>query len=266
MGIKNNFDVTGGFDELSQFYDSNELRFFLDSSKLMVKELDLTGVKNILDVATGTGHTAIELAKVLPNGNITGIDISQSMLEKAELKRRDLLNINFKKYNMECLASLGGKYDLVTCSFGTYFVKDIIHFFKSVSGKLNEDGQLAMLTFADQSFLPFNMFFLTDLDELGFIQKMPPLFATINNEYLHAINIAGLKKVKVIEKNLRYTIKTSAEWWRIVWGTAYRSFLTKLTAKNLAGFKEKHLKKVDTIISLGANTFEVNILIITGNN
>lgn len=262
--LKNNFDVKGGFDELSEFYDSDELRFFLDSSKLMVKELDLTGVKNILDVATGTGHTAIEMAKIIPYGSITGIDISRSMLEKAEFKRGNLSNVEFKQHDMTFLELLYGKYDLITCSFGTYFAKDMVQFFKSVFDKLTEDGKIVLLNFAEESFMPYGMLFVKDLGKMGFFKEFPPSFSIQNRRCLDSLNMAKFENVKIIEKQLQYTIKNPAEWWKIIWGTACRSFLADLSLQDIEVFKDYHLKKIKTMIDEGINTYKVNILIIIG--
>ena len=46
---------------MSEFYDYKELGFFLDCSKIMVGELDLS-VKDVLN-RNSTGHSVIELAQ-----------------------------------------------------------------------------------------------------------------------------------------------------------------------------------------------------------
>lgn len=263
METKNDFDVKGGFDELSDFYDSDELRFFLDSSRLMVQELDLAGAKNILDVATGTGHTALELAKVSPHGKITGIDISRSMIDKAELKGRGLSNVAFKQHDMERLDTLDGKYDLVTCSFGTYFLKDRVAFFKSVSEKLYRYGKIALLSFADESLMPYGMLFIADLEHLGLLREVPDSFSAQHSRLVYDLDMAGFADLKVVERKLQYVMKDPAQWWKIVWGTALKSFLKELSSQNLEVFKDYHLKKIKAMIDEN-KILKINVLITTG--
>ena len=84
-----------------------------------------------MDLATGTGNTAIEMAKKMPEAQITGIDISSRMLEKARVKNYSS-NVELIQHDMESLETLSGQFDLVTCAFGVYFVDDVFDFFKSM--------------------------------------------------------------------------------------------------------------------------------------
>lgn len=259
------FDVKNSFDDLSEFYDSDELRFFLDSAKLMVGALDLNGVKNILDVATGTGHTAIELSKRVAGGRIIGIDSSGSMLKKAKIKKRGLSPVEFRQHDMRVLELLDGTYDLVTCSFGTYFLKDTIAFFKSAADKLRAQGKIALLGFAEESLAPYGMEFVADLEEMGFLREFQqPSFSSYNARCVEDLTTSGFKNITLIEKNLHYAIREPLEWWKVVWGTALRGFLEDLSPQNLELFKDHHLKKIEKMIREGTNVFKVNVLITIG--
>jgi len=55
------------FDTVSGDYDSKELRFFFRRApKHLASILRLHGDEKVIDVATGTGNAALELAKYLP--------------------------------------------------------------------------------------------------------------------------------------------------------------------------------------------------------
>ncbi len=56
------------FDTVSGGYDAKALRFFQASAEHMAFLLGLQGNENVLDVACGTGHAALAIAKFLPTG------------------------------------------------------------------------------------------------------------------------------------------------------------------------------------------------------
>ena len=82
--------VTEMFDSISSHYDflNHLLSFGIDrmwrrkTSKLVAKHHPST----ILDVATGTADLAIRLAKDNPSAAISGVDLSEKMLEKGRTK------------------------------------------------------------------------------------------------------------------------------------------------------------------------------------
>jgi len=62
------------------------------------KELDFNKDKNILDIGCGTGRHSLELAK--RGYKVTGIDLSESMIEQAKRKREEAgLDVTFKIKN-----------------------------------------------------------------------------------------------------------------------------------------------------------------------
>ena len=70
------------FDTVSSCYDGGALRFFPKSAQSMVSLLDLRGDEHALDVACGTGHASLAVARALPNGRVTGVDFSAGMLDQ----------------------------------------------------------------------------------------------------------------------------------------------------------------------------------------
>ena len=67
------------------------MRFFLESANRVASCLHLAGDEHILDVATGTGCVALAVAGDVPDGHITGIDISKGMLSQAMKKKRGVV-------------------------------------------------------------------------------------------------------------------------------------------------------------------------------
>src|SRR5690606_39902769 len=83
-------------------------------------ELKSIQPRNILDVATGTGDVAIMAAKRLNPESITGIDISEKMLEhgREKVKAAGLEHkITLLKGDSETISAPAASFDAVTVAF-----------------------------------------------------------------------------------------------------------------------------------------------------
>jgi demethylmenaquinone methyltransferase / 2-methoxy-6-polyprenyl-1,4-benzoquinol methylase len=95
---KKNEDISRLFDDISHQYDflNHFLSFGVDKHwrKKLIKMILLEGAIDILDVATGTADLAIYSSKYIPGSHITGIDISEKMLE---IGRKKISHLNLEK-------------------------------------------------------------------------------------------------------------------------------------------------------------------------
>lgn len=114
------------FDAVAPTYDSlnHIMSLGVDKSwrRKAVREIVSEGVREVLDVACGTGDSAIAIAKALPeNGKVTGIDISDGMMalvaDKAE-KKGVAGKITLHREDGEVMSFADDTFDCVTCSFG----------------------------------------------------------------------------------------------------------------------------------------------------
>ena len=112
------------FDNISPRYDflNHFLSLGIDYSwrTKVRKKVAKFQPATLLDVATGTADLAIELSKI-PGLTITGVDISQGMLDfgDVKLKQRNLQNrIVLQQADSENLPFADASFDAVTVSFG----------------------------------------------------------------------------------------------------------------------------------------------------
>ena len=113
------------FDKIAFRYDF--LNRFLSAGidvrwrKKAIRELISLQPKNILDVATGTGDFAITSYQILKPEKITGIDISEGMLEvgrKKIMKYGLQSHIQLLNGDSEAIFFKDGSFDAVTVAFG----------------------------------------------------------------------------------------------------------------------------------------------------
>lgn len=92
--------------------------------------LDTAGVKageKVLDISCGTGLVTFPLAKTVgPKGTVTGIDLSEGMIEKAtiEADRKGFEHVTFKQMDAEELDLPDSSFDLAVNSLGLMYYPD----------------------------------------------------------------------------------------------------------------------------------------------
>jgi len=104
-----------------------------------------------LDVATGTGDVAIEIARRYPKGvRVIGIDISERMIElgKEKVKRAGYLDrIELRQGDVNLLPFEDGKFDAVLIAFGIRNVRDYEHAIREMVRVVKEGGRVIILEF-----------------------------------------------------------------------------------------------------------------------
>jgi len=115
---------------------------------LAVKRLSRIKPAHILDVATGTGDFAIQLQQSLQPQHITGIDLSQGMLDEAcrKVKQRGLEQaITFEQGDCLALPMGDETYDAVTVAFGVRNFEHLQQGYHEMARVLKPGGMLCVL-------------------------------------------------------------------------------------------------------------------------
>lgn len=101
----------------------------------------------VLDVATGTGDLAFELAqRVRPGGHVIGLDFAEPMLEQARRKaqKRDL-PVRFVTGDALDLQFQGNSFDAATCAFGLRNLDDRQQGLNEMTRVTREGGRVVIL-------------------------------------------------------------------------------------------------------------------------
>jgi SAM-dependent methyltransferase len=89
----------------------------------LVSLLALHGGEHVLDAATGTGEVALRVARA--GGDVTAIDISEPMLEKARRRAEEEgVAVQFDRGDVEYLPYEDASFDIVVSNFGLVFAPD----------------------------------------------------------------------------------------------------------------------------------------------
>ena len=140
------------FDSIAPAYDFMNRAMTLGIDiwwrKLAVKRLKRIHPTHILDVATGTGDFAIQLNSALHPQHITGIDLSQGMLDEARRKVKEKgleQDITFEQGDCMALPMQDGTFDAVTVAFGVRNFEHLQQGYQEMARVLRPGGMLCVL-------------------------------------------------------------------------------------------------------------------------
>ena len=127
------------------YQDNSAVQF--DLGMRAIDKLELNGDEKILDIGCGNAMITIELAKKIPTGSITSIELSKDMLNEAKKNLRDhnitnveLVNMNANDINYRDL------YDVVFANSAIHYVKDLDLTYKAIYKSLKMNGQIMIQT------------------------------------------------------------------------------------------------------------------------
>jgi len=131
--------------DFARFYDEHARRFMGPIYRRFAAKaakINPAG-KQVLDIGTGSGRLAIELARGRPDWQITGIDISEDMLK---LARENIINskladrIDFQQASAAALPFADGYFALVTCNSSLHLWADPIKVFSEIARVTSPGG------------------------------------------------------------------------------------------------------------------------------
>ncbi len=141
-------DIAGRYDFLNRFLSAG-----IDKGwrKKAIRQLEALQPKTILDVATGTADVAIMASAILNPDKITGIDISEGMLD-AGRKKLQKLNLTAKiellKGDSEAINFNDNSFDAVTVAFGVRNFENLEKGLSEIKRVLKPGGKLVVLEFS----------------------------------------------------------------------------------------------------------------------
>ena len=186
----------------------------------------LTPDKTLLDVGCGPGTVTIDLARVLSSGHVTGIDISDDVIEIARdsLAESDVHNVNFQVDNVYGLSFADNSFDVV------YAHQVLQHLSKPVAALvdmrrvLRDGGLLAVrdsdyggFTWSpDDSRLDRWMEIYQELTKLNHVDANA-------GRHLHSwVRSAGFTSLEVMTSNWTYYRPEERVWWGQLWADRIR--------------------------------------------
>jgi demethylmenaquinone methyltransferase/2-methoxy-6-polyprenyl-1,4-benzoquinol methylase len=169
--------VQAMFDRIAGFYDRMNavMSAGLDRSwRRRAAELaSLAPGDRALDVATGTGDLALELARVVnPGGEVVGVDFSDRMLElaRAKAQAQAAAEVRFEAANALSLPFPDDSFDAATVGFGARNFSQLERGLREMARVVRPGGRVVVLEITTPQRPPLSTFF-----ELWFDRVVPLL-------------------------------------------------------------------------------------------
>ncbi|WP_391121029.1 class I SAM-dependent methyltransferase [Psychrobacillus sp. L3] len=142
MDIKK--DVQKQFGRSAELYVKSERHSKGEDLKRLVDMSRATGSEELLDVATGGGHTANAFAPLVRK--VTAMDLTAEMLSAAKqfIKGNGYFNVVFVEGDAEKMPFSNDSFDLVSCRIAPHHFPNIEDFIREVYRVLKHGGQFLL--------------------------------------------------------------------------------------------------------------------------
>lgn len=179
-GVLDEAQVRAMFDRIAGLYDRmNTIMTAGLHHEWRSRAADLAAPEpgdRVLDVATGTGDLALELAaRVAPGGRVVGVDFSERMLAQARRKAAtrsaaDRVEVRFEMGDALSLPHGDGEFDAATVGFGARNFSDLALGLREMARVVRPGGRVVLLEITTPRRARLSRFF-----ELWFERAVPAL-------------------------------------------------------------------------------------------
>jgi len=157
------------FDSIAPAYDFMNRAMTLGIDRIwrrrVVKMVARAGAVDVLDIASGTGDLAIDMAHHIPGARVTGVDLSEGMIAIGREKVvRAGLDTRVKLGVADCLSLpfADASFDAVTVAFGVRNFQELLRGYAEMLRVLRPGGLLVVLELStpeSKYVLPFYNFY-----------------------------------------------------------------------------------------------------------
>ncbi|GAP98217.1 class I SAM-dependent methyltransferase [Leptolyngbya sp. NIES-2104] len=146
-------NVRQQYNRMARIYDRVWSRYISKSLSFLKDWAQLDSTRTVLDVACGTGTFERLVLLEHPTQQITGIDLSEKMLEIAEEKCRDYPNVSFHIASVTALPFSDRTFDTVISASAFHYFENPSAALLEMKRVLKPDGELIILDWCKDDWL-----------------------------------------------------------------------------------------------------------------
>ena len=175
----------------------------------LCEAVDLHPGQKVLDVATGSGNTALAAAR--REGIVTGIDYVESLIERAKLRAAtERLQIGFHQGDAEDLRFPDASFDVVLSTFGAMFAPHQEKVAQELLRVCRSGGRIGMANWVPDSFVGEQFRMMS-----GYLPTPPNLKSPMlwgREDRLRELFGAKISSLKTIRKTFVFRFLSAEHW------------------------------------------------------
>ena len=159
-----------------------------------LQKLELNEDTNVLDIGCGCGNTTLSIAeKIKPTGRVTGLDISEPMLQRARESAQELSleNTSFQCVDVQTEDIGVNSFNAAFSRFGVMFFEDSIAAFTNINKSLISGSPLSFVCWQSPIQNPWQSLFVQEVKKFIDLPAPPPRspgpFAFMESDYVNSI-------------------------------------------------------------------------------
>ncbi|MGQ0669881.1 MAG: class I SAM-dependent methyltransferase [Actinomycetota bacterium] len=178
-------------------------------SESLCETVDIHAGQRVLDVATGSGNTALCAAR--RNCDVTGIDYVPSLLERArERAAFEGLEVDFQEGDAEDLPYPDHSFDAVLSTFGVMFAPDQERVAAEMVRVCRPGGKIGMSNFTPESLA--GRFFRTAAKYVPPTRGVKPPILWGTEDGVRSIFGSGLADLQMIPRHVTFRYRSAEHW------------------------------------------------------
>lgn len=253
------------YNAAADSFDHPALSFWNLIGRRTIERLRLAPGASVLDVACGTGASAIPAAQwVGSSGKVLAIDLAERLLALGEEKARRLgvTNIEFRTADMERTGLADEIFDAIVCVFGIFFVPDMARALRELWRMVRPGGRLAITTWGPRMLEPGSSAFWAAIkrERPELVRRFSPWDRIDQPQSLEQLlRSTGVERVKVCSENNEHLLSCPDDWWTIALGSGFRGTIDQLDRSTRERVRAWNLAEMR-----GVGAVEVNALYAIG--
>ena len=224
----------------------------------------------IVDIGCGSGTLTVDIAKLVPEGKVIGIDTSSDMLKAANDKRESLglANIEFRKrdfYNIDLLNIA----NLVFSSSALHWVKDQGRVLATIYKALIPGGEIALQIGAKGSFKEGTEIAGSIIQKMKLPEQFdnwlwPCVYPSVD-EYERILREVGFIDYRIDETSYSYMFENSQEAVDFHNYSGMHAYLSNLSEKEANMFLDEMKRGFELLKTENGIPTSIRCLYITGS-
>jgi len=204
----------------------------------------------LLDIGCGPGILAVRAAaQVAPGGSVTGVDVSEGMLEVAREKAAEQGaggQVAFELGDMHELRFADATFDAVVCSYAMFFARSVTAVGRELWRVLAPGGRLVVATIGEQFFEPMWSQFRAETARLrpGLEVDMPwERRQVADGGTLCGLLAAGDVRIRSLAvEDVPVPLAGPDDWWAIAEGTGIRRAIEEMGPETAQQVREANAR------------------------